>query len=114
MTDNLSKEVGQRIREIRENKGLSVEELGKRIGGKNKSFVSKMERGEKPISLENLGLIASALDVEIEELFGKKKVTSPEEAWSTFIGEMKDRGLTPTEVLERIAQEAIKKDKSDK
>lgn len=114
MSEYLSKEVGQRIRSIRENKGLSLEELGNRIGGKNKAYVSKMERGEKPINLENLGLIAKALDVEIEELFGKKKVTTPDEEWSVFVGELKERGFTPTEVLERLAREAIERDKNDK
>ncbi|MEK3819637.1 helix-turn-helix transcriptional regulator [Cytobacillus sp. FSL W8-0315] len=108
-------EVGYRIREIREEKKITLEELGNKIG-KSKSFISKLETGKKKINLENLQLIASALDVDmIEFLSDKEKVRNPftgEDDWAFVVKRLKDRGFSPGEVFLRMAQEEIEKDKN--
>jgi transcriptional regulator with XRE-family HTH domain len=63
----LIEEVGKRIRLFRNQKGMSLEELGEKIGV-SKSFVSKIENGKKPISLERIESISKALDIEVEYL----------------------------------------------
>lgn len=102
------------IRKIREEKKISLEELGKRIGI-TKGYMSKLETGSKPINLKNLHLIANALDVDVTELFpNKERVTNPiteEEDWVFVINELKERGFTAGDVFLKIAQEAIEKDK---
>lgn len=110
------KEVGMRIRKIREEKKLSLEELGDRIGI-GKSYMSRLETGKKPINLKNLQLIANALDVDVTDLFpNKEKVENPltqEEDWVFVINELKERGFSPGDVFLKIAQEAIEKDKKN-
>lgn len=106
--------VGMRIREIREKRKITLEELGNKIG-KSKSFISKLETGKKPINLENLQLISKALDVDVTDLFtDKEKVNNPftgEEDWAFVVQELKDRGFSAGDVFLKIAQEAIEKDK---
>lgn len=108
------KQIGLQIRKIREEKKLSLEELGKRIGI-TKGYMSKLETGQKPINLKNLHLIANALGVDVTELFpNKESVANPiteEEDWVFLINELKERGITAGDVFLKIAQEAIEKDK---
>lgn len=108
------KEVGKKIREIRKQKNMTLEELGEKLG-KTKSYISKLERSVKPISLENLQLIANALDVEVEDLISdKQKVENPlseDQDWYFVIQELKKRGISPGDLFLKIAQEAIEKDK---
>lgn len=66
--DDISKQVGRRIRELRKARGLSQEALGER-SGHHFSYVGQVERGEKNVSLFNLQKIAEALDVAIHQLF---------------------------------------------
>jgi transcriptional regulator with XRE-family HTH domain len=108
------KEVGIQIRKIREEKKMTLEELGNKIN-KTKSYVSKLERGVKPISLQNLQMIAEALGIDVTDLFpNKEKVDNPftgEEDWAFVVRELKDRGYSAGDVYLRLAQEAIEKDK---
>jgi transcriptional regulator with XRE-family HTH domain len=112
------KEIGLRIRKIREEKKMTLEDLGERIGGKSKGYISKLERGLKPINLENLQLIAKALDVDITDIFdGKEKAENPftgEEDWLYVMKELKEKGFTPGDVYLKMAQDAIEKDKRSK
>lgn len=111
------KEVGIRIRKIREEKGMTLEDLGNKIG-KTKGYISKLETSKKPISLHNLNIIAKALEVDVTDLFpSKEKVENPftlEEDWSFVIETLKERGYSAADVYLRMAQEAIEKDKKSK
>lgn len=108
------KEVGRKIREIRKQKNMTLEELGEKLG-KTKSYISKLERSVKPISLENLQLIANVLDVQVEDLIvEKQKVENPfteNQDWFFVIEELKKRGISPGDLYLKIAQDAIEKDK---
>ena len=57
--------VGELIREIREKKGISSAELGRRIG-MSRSYMSRIELGNRPIKLDVLLKIAEVLDTPIE------------------------------------------------
>lgn len=48
--------------------GLSQEELAD-LAGLHFTYVSSVERGERNISLENIGKLARALKCQIEDLF---------------------------------------------
>lgn len=112
------KEIGLRVRKFREEKKMTLEELGERIGGKSKGYISKLERGLKPINLENLQLIANALDVDVTDLFdGKEKAENPftgDDDWFFVMKELKEKGFSASEVYLKMAQEAIEKDKRSK
>jgi len=51
------------MRAIRKSTGLSQEELADRAG-LHRTYISSIERGERNVSLENIFLLAQALDVE--------------------------------------------------
>ncbi|BBH22610.1 transcriptional regulator [Paenibacillus baekrokdamisoli] len=75
--------VGEKIRALRQHRGLSQEKLAFKAGI-NTSYIGQVERGEKSATIISLEKIATALDVGIEELFQFDKVVA-ERADSSFI-----------------------------
>jgi len=71
--DDITERVGLKIRIIREEQGLSQEELGT-FGGLHRAYIGQIERGEKNIGLKNLEKIAKALDVSIRVLIDTTSV----------------------------------------
>lgn len=59
---------GRRVRELREARGLSQEQLATRAG-LHRTYVSSAERGERNVALINIGKLAKALGVDIRDLF---------------------------------------------
>lgn len=58
---------GDRVREIRKDKGLSQEELAHKAD-LHRTYIGMIERAEKNITLINIEKIANALEVEIANL----------------------------------------------
>lgn len=58
---------GERVREIRKEKGLSQEELAHKAD-LHRTYIGMIERAEKNITLVNIEKIANALEVNIKEL----------------------------------------------
>ena len=73
MTDTIRKKLGERIRELRKNAGLTQEELGEKAA-LNYKFIGELERGQVNVSLDSLARITDALGVRIGDLFSKKKI----------------------------------------
>ncbi len=59
---------GDKVRELRKDKGLSQEELSYKAD-LHRTYIGMIERAEKNITLTNIEKIAKALDVEIKILF---------------------------------------------
>lgn len=59
---------GDRVRELRKDKGLSQEELSYKAD-LHRTYIGMIERAEKNITLTNIEKIAKALDVDIKKLF---------------------------------------------
>ena len=72
------KEIGETIREIRKERGLSQEELSKRMGFKDRSGLTKIETGVNDISGEALAQLAELLDVHVGIFFTGKTCKLPE------------------------------------
>ncbi|OAB55814.1 hypothetical protein AY600_17925 [Phormidium willei BDU 130791] len=59
--------LAKNLRRFRTSTGLSQEELAERAG-LHRTYISSVERAERNISLENIFLLADALDVEPGDL----------------------------------------------
>lgn len=59
---------GDRVREIRIQKGLSQEQLA-HLADVHRTYIGMIERAEKNITLININKIADALGVNVKELF---------------------------------------------
>ena len=62
---------GERVRLLRKEKKLSQEELSFRAN-LHRTYIGIIERAEKNITLINIEKIATALNVDIKELFNDK------------------------------------------
>jgi transcriptional regulator with XRE-family HTH domain len=59
--------IGQRLRAVRKQRGLSQQKLGE-LSGLSGKFIGEVERGEKSISIDSLHAIAVALGVRLGQL----------------------------------------------
>jgi transcriptional regulator with XRE-family HTH domain len=59
---------GMRLRLLRKSRGLSQEAFAD-LALLDRSYVGGVERGERNVSLINIGKFAAALNISIEELF---------------------------------------------
>jgi transcriptional regulator with XRE-family HTH domain len=62
------KRFGNKVRELRLQKGLSQEELAFR-SGLHRTYIGMIERAEKNLTLLNIEKISIALDIEIIDFF---------------------------------------------
>lgn len=59
---------GLRVRQLREQRGLSQEALAE-LAGLHRTYVSSIERGQRNVGLDNILRLAAALDVPASSLF---------------------------------------------
>ena len=64
---NIQKKFGEKLKEIRTQKGLSQEKLAFK-SGLHRTYISDIERGYRNVSLINIEKIAKALGVSSSEL----------------------------------------------
>ena len=58
---------GDKVRELRKEKGLSQEELSFKAD-LHRTYIGMIERAEKNITLTNIEKIANALDIKVKDL----------------------------------------------
>ncbi|HEJ9136008.1 helix-turn-helix domain-containing protein [Serratia marcescens] len=68
MKNELQIKFGQRVRELRKERGWSQEEFADKCG-LDRTYVSGIERGVRNPTLEVIGTIALGLDLKINKLF---------------------------------------------
>ena len=66
-------EITERIRLLRERKGLREKDVAERIGV-SRPFYSLLETGKRPLTVKRLEKIASVLGVTVAELYGEKSL----------------------------------------
>ena len=59
---------GERVRALRQERGLSQERLAE-LAGVHRTYLSSLERGERNVGLDNINAIAEALGVPPADLF---------------------------------------------
>lgn len=66
--ENILIKFGERVRELRKEKGFSQEQLAFKAD-LHRTYIGMIERAEKNITIVNVAKIADALEVKINELF---------------------------------------------
>lgn len=64
----ITKQFGERIKELRNAKGISQEKFALSID-MDRTYYASVESGKRNISLNNIDKIASGLGISLEELF---------------------------------------------
>ncbi|GIP55311.1 helix-turn-helix domain-containing protein [Paenibacillus vini] len=107
---NLLTIVGERIRYLRKNRGLTQEQLGELVG-LPQSYMGGIERGEKNISLETLERIVNALNVKPEEVIFRTndKADFEKDKLIDIISVLlKGRELDEVEIVEKLVKDVLK------
>ena len=65
----LRKAIGQRLRELRLDAGISSKETLAEMSGVHRTYVGRLERGESGVTVDSLAAILAALDVSLNEFF---------------------------------------------
>jgi transcriptional regulator with XRE-family HTH domain len=73
---DLLKTFGQRIRILRTARGLSQEKLAE-LTGFHRTYIGMVERGERNLSLTNIGLFANCFEMTLAELMEFSSTSKP-------------------------------------
>jgi transcriptional regulator with XRE-family HTH domain len=102
------KTLGQRIRELREQKDLSLREFAKQLGGLSAPFLSDIELNRRYPSEEVLAKMAKVLGTSIEDLKSYdtrppvqdlKRLATENPAYGLAFRKMIERKVTPQELI---------------
>ena len=74
--DNFDEAVRSRLRELRLERGLTLEDLSARASI-DKSTLSRLESGKRRLALDHLPPLAEALGVRVDDLLPRRKVKDP-------------------------------------
>ena len=111
----LEEDVGPRLRAYREQRGLSLRELARRLGV-SPSAISQIETGKSRPSVSTLYSIVSELGMSLDELFGAPKPAQPAAAptagnsrstaaaWSEAGGTARPAGRQPRDDRPRVGR----------
>ena len=121
---NVMKTLGERIRELREERDLSLRELGSKIQV-SAAFLSDVELGRRYLSDKNMLAVVRALGASLEELkqfdtrpplreFRRAMMTDP--TYGFAFRQMMDRKISSREILDFIKQrdERLKRGKRER
>jgi transcriptional regulator with XRE-family HTH domain len=110
--------LGQKIRELREKKDLSLREFAKKLDV-SAPFVSDVELGRRYPSDKLFATIAKELDVSIEDLRaydtrppveGMKRLTNTNPQYAYAFRQVIDKNISPEEII-KFAEKASKSKK---
>lgn len=101
------KTLGQRIRELREEKDLSLRELAKRLGV-SAPFISDVELGRRYPSDKLFESMAKELDISVEDLRaydtrppveGLKRLTNANPQYAFAFRKVIDKNISPEDII---------------
>ena len=70
MLQDIEREVGRRIKAIRQRNGITQDQLAD-MTGLNRVHLYRLETGKQSMTLRTLKLIADSLGVRVRDLFGR-------------------------------------------
>lgn len=70
LIESSRKRIGENIRIRREQIGMTMDELARLMGYKNRSSIAKIENGENTVPSDKMALLAFCLHTDVPSLFG--------------------------------------------
>lgn len=67
MSENILIQFGLRLKQLRQEKGLTQEQFAKNCG-LHKNYIGMIERGERNPSLKNIEIVANTFNISISEM----------------------------------------------
>jgi transcriptional regulator with XRE-family HTH domain len=116
----MAKTLGERIRELRDEKDLSLREFGKKLGGISPAFLSDIELGRRHPSDKVLTDIARVLGTSVDKLRSYdarppvkelKRLASADPRLGFALRRVVEKEISPEELLEWVDRQ---KDQSKK
>lgn len=108
MTPPAMKTLGQRIRELRDERDISLREFAKRLGGLSAAFLSDVELGRRYPSDKVLADMARVLGTTLEDLRNYdtrppvedlKRLTMEDPAFGLAFRKVIDKKVSPDELI---------------
>lgn len=69
--DELTRSIGEVLRDLRVQSRLITQSMGAGFVGLESSVLSRVERGEIPLTIDRLGLFAEAYDLPVSIIIGR-------------------------------------------
>ncbi len=107
----MPKTLGERIRELRSEKDLSLREFAKKLGGLSAAFLSDIELGRRHPSDKVLADMARTLGTTIEDLRSHdarppveelKRKASADPTWGLALRRVVEEQISPEELLKLV------------
>jgi transcriptional regulator with XRE-family HTH domain len=114
------KTLGQRIRELRDAKDLSLREFAKQVGGLSAAFLSDVELGRRHPSETVLSAMAKALGTTVTDLKkydsrapinDLKRLSSADPVYGFAFRQIVDKGVSAEELLKFLDRQPGRKKK---
>ncbi|WP_027093224.1 MULTISPECIES: helix-turn-helix domain-containing protein [Bacillales] len=109
----IAKLLGERIRRIRKEKGLSQEQLGE-LAGLSEKYIGQVERGEKNLTIESQYKIAHGLNLSLEELFRSLDPIVREDALGELLELLSNRPKADQSMILEVAKVILKQQERGK
>ena len=78
--DTILIEFGKRVRQLRQAKGLSQEDLAG-LCQLDRTYISSLERGKRNVSLRNIAVIVNSLNISLSQFF--EGITGDDESFDS-------------------------------
>jgi transcriptional regulator with XRE-family HTH domain len=98
-----AREIGQRIRALRQQRNLTQARLVARLGHGHEKWLSRIENGHQLITLSTLGEIAEVLDVPLDALLqANPALRDPKAVGARLRAARQQQGWTQAQAIERL------------
>lgn len=104
---NMLKTLGQRLRELRKEKKLSLKQVGEALGGFSAAYISDMELGNRHPSEETLVNLADILGTSVEELRSYDISRPPTREMQQLMQSNPEYGFAFRRVVETVQKENL-------
>ncbi|NBD25551.1 helix-turn-helix domain-containing protein [Paenibacillus glycinis] len=103
---DLVNQIGNKIRILRKNRGLTQAELGEKVD-LPQSYIGGIERGEKNISIVTMERIIDALRISPVELFSTVQLSEKEQVLDSLKVLLLTRSLNEIEIIYRLSKDVL-------